>query len=710
MLISISFFSAPWAKAFGWAVLHSLWQAMLLALLLAGAMSLLQRRPAQLRYRLSLATLAALLFISAGTFAYYYEGEAASASKYSATGPGLEMDSTGEGLAQLPAAAVSWTAQLQAYFEQHLPLIVTLWMLGAAFFLLRMLAGLGYVQRLRYRSLRPIEPGWASRLDRLRQQLNLQQPVQLMESALIQAPVAIGWLKPLILLPIGTVNALTPTQVEAVLAHELAHICRRDYLVNILQSIIEAIYYFNPAVWWISAYVREERENCCDDIAVALSADALGYAKALVTMEEAAQQHPRMAMAVATKGQPRLLRRVKRILRQPRQKMYTMEKITATSLLLAALLFLSFSYAPDEKAAAPEAAPPMGILAPLPTVGLPAALTALSGRRDTLPKGDIQIQTEDNGRSIDAELKDGKIQRLAIDGETIPESEFEDYAGLIEQMLADAPAPPAGPAPPKPPNGPTTPPPPTPPAAPAPPSPPAAPDAFFFKKNGDKKVRTEARSDGTVVIEIQEGNETETIELIIESSDDGQQLIRIDEQVIQVGDSVVIKTGDEKTFFFKPGRTGLAWYDEESGRNLDIEVEQMVEDAHREAWKKAYKGLEQAQGFNFEFDEEDFEFDGEDFDIQFKGFEGIDTDPAVWMHQRGPRPGRMKSAIEQEMLNDGFIEDTEAYKFQLSGKGKLRINGQRMPEGVYERYKRLYERTTGSKLGRGDEVVINKKP
>ncbi len=142
MLISNLFCSAPWAQAFGWAVIHSLWQGMVLALLLAGAMPLLQHRSAQLRYRLSVTALFTLLFISAGTFAYYYEGGAVSASEPSEAAPIFQIEAADEGLAGLPAATASWVARLQAYFEQHLPLIVTLWMLGAAFFLLRMLAGL----------------------------------------------------------------------------------------------------------------------------------------------------------------------------------------------------------------------------------------------------------------------------------------------------------------------------------------------------------------------------------------------------------------------------------------------------------------------------------------------------------------------------------------------------------------------------------------
>ncbi len=414
MSTTLDFLADPLVYALGWTVVHSLWQGMLIALALAGGMILAQRRTARFRYGLAIGALLLLVAVSAATFYLYFE----------------VPDSAGNGLTAAPAPMAEgaaplmntqaaplqglafWRAQAQAYFEQHLPLIVAAWLLGVAFFLLRMLVGLGYVQHLRHRSVRPMGEPWQGKLQALSRRLRLRRRVQLLESALVQSPVVIGWLKPVILIPVGTVNALTPAQVEAVLAHELAHIYRQDYLLNIMQSIIEALYYFNPAVWWISAYVRMERENCCDDIAVGLSDDALGYARALVKIEEAAQRHPRMAMAMASKGRPFLLQRVRRILNQPPQKMYTMEKMTATGLLLAALLFFSFSYAHNSAETAERAV--MEALDELP----PLPLTTLASRRaapDTLPRQIIQLQTEDNGRTVDAELQDGKITKLSID-------------------------------------------------------------------------------------------------------------------------------------------------------------------------------------------------------------------------------------------------------------------------------------------------------
>ncbi|MCB0588014.1 MAG: M56 family metallopeptidase, partial [Phaeodactylibacter sp.] len=327
--------------ALGWTVVHSLWQAMLIALLLAVVLIGLQRRSANVRYLLANLSMLAILLASVVTFFIYYQPVAESSGAGSiGEGPSGPAEFGGEEAASALGMALEGA---EAYFEEHLPLILCIWLLGVAFFVLRLLGGIAYVQHLKHYKVAPLAPAWQNRLGQLACRLQLNRPVRLMESALVKAPMAIGYLKPIVLLPIGAINGLTAEQVEAVLAHELAHIYRRDYLFNILQSIIEALYYFNPAVWWISANIRMERENCCDDIAVALCGNSLAYAKALVKIEEASQRAPRMAMALASRGKGRLLLRVKRILNQPQNKSNIMEKFTATALLLAAILLLSAS-------------------------------------------------------------------------------------------------------------------------------------------------------------------------------------------------------------------------------------------------------------------------------------------------------------------------------------------------------------------------------
>ena len=131
----------------------------------------------------------------------------------------------------------------------------------------------------------------------------LKRPVQLLESALVQVPLVVGHVRPVILLPLGAVAGLSPNCLEAILAHELAHVLRRDYLVNLLQTVAEALFFYHPAVWFMGNCLRAERENCCDDTATALvGGDPLRLARALTALAEWSQSAviptaPRLALA-----------------------------------------------------------------------------------------------------------------------------------------------------------------------------------------------------------------------------------------------------------------------------------------------------------------------------------------------------------------------------------------------------------------------------
>src|SRR5438045_8014050 len=119
----------------------------------------------------------------------------------------------------------------------------------------------------------------------LARRLRVSRPIRVLQSAAVQVPAVIGWLRPVILLPASALTGLTPLQLDALLAHELAHVRRYDYLVNLIQSVIETLLFYHPAVWWVSQQVREEREHCCDGLAVAVCGDPHFYASALLSME-----------------------------------------------------------------------------------------------------------------------------------------------------------------------------------------------------------------------------------------------------------------------------------------------------------------------------------------------------------------------------------------------------------------------------------------
>lgn len=166
----------------------------------------------------------------------------------------------------------------------NLHALVLAWGLGVVLSSLRLLSGWLRLRRL-VREAEPAPIEWQDALERLARQLGMTRPVRLLRSAAIDVPATLGWLRPVVLLPVTVLTGLSARQLEMVLAHELAHIRRHDFAVNLVQTLVETLLFYHPAVWWMSRVIRVERENCCDDIAVGTSGNAVSYARTLTALE-----------------------------------------------------------------------------------------------------------------------------------------------------------------------------------------------------------------------------------------------------------------------------------------------------------------------------------------------------------------------------------------------------------------------------------------
>lgn len=193
-----------------------------------------------------------------------------------------------------PSASISWREPV----ERALPWLVAVWVVGVVALSLRLTGGWLTARRLRTAWTTPAPEACLAMLARLAQRLRVTRPVRLLQSAMVQVPAVIGWLTPVILVPASALTGLTPQQLEALLAHELAHVRRHDYLVNLAQAVVETLLFYHPAVWWVSRRIRAEREHCCDDVAVAVCGDAHFYATALLGMERL-RGAPALAMAAS---------------------------------------------------------------------------------------------------------------------------------------------------------------------------------------------------------------------------------------------------------------------------------------------------------------------------------------------------------------------------------------------------------------------------
>lgn len=328
----------------GWTLIHSLWQGASLAILLAIVLIFLRRNSSKVRYFIAASALFTLTLAAVITFVSLYQSENYQAQVSTLTQTPPSIASGKSSLALIRPIAIDSQGQLaffSDYFNQHLPLIVTIWLLGVLVLMLRFLGGFAYLQRLRHHQVTSVSKDWQVKTLEIADQLRIKKVVRLFESAMVKTPMVIGHLKPVILLPLGTISGLGSKQVESILAHELAHIARNDYLVNILQSIVEIFLFFNPAMWWISARIREERENCCDDIALQLTNDRLTLVKTLATLEEMRVSAPQAAVAFAGK-KGGLVGRIRRIVNSPRTNATFSEGFVAAMLLIGFLFLASF--------------------------------------------------------------------------------------------------------------------------------------------------------------------------------------------------------------------------------------------------------------------------------------------------------------------------------------------------------------------------------
>ena len=204
---------------------------------------------------------------------------------------------------------VGWKERLNGLFASVLPWIVTVWLVGVVVLAVRQLGGWIVLRRLCGNGTEPVDDVLAAKLCHIAERLGVQRAVQLLSSINVDVPAVVGHLKPVILLPASLISGLSTQQIEAILAHELAHIRRHDYLVNLIQVTCETLLFYHPAVWWISREIRREREHCCDDLAVQVYGNRVAYARTLATLEETRSAVHAAAMA-ATGGS--LMQRIRR--------------------------------------------------------------------------------------------------------------------------------------------------------------------------------------------------------------------------------------------------------------------------------------------------------------------------------------------------------------------------------------------------------------
>jgi beta-lactamase regulating signal transducer with metallopeptidase domain len=338
----------PWILVTGWTLIHFVWQGALIALATAAGLRLTRRGSSQARYVIACAGLAAMLaspvvtatlFVGSGAWSDQRGSAAISAA---ATGLTMVKPSIpGSGVEMLASPGVE-TANIR--LDAFLVYVVWGWLAGVVVLMGRFAGGCWRLHQLRAAIASEAVSRWHAASEQIARRLGVKASFRVVESSLVDAPSAIGWLRPVIVLPVAALANLAPLQIEAILAHELAHVRRHDYAVNLFQTVAETLLFYHPGIWWASARIREEREHCCDDVAVEVCGEPAAYAAALA--ELASWRVREAALAVgATDGS--LLARVHRLISvpgdEPRRSVGALATLALSVLVFAGLAFQSSS-------------------------------------------------------------------------------------------------------------------------------------------------------------------------------------------------------------------------------------------------------------------------------------------------------------------------------------------------------------------------------
>ncbi|HEY8927786.1 MAG TPA: M56 family metallopeptidase [Mucilaginibacter sp.] len=649
-------------------LIHSLWQGLILAAA-TGCIVIFTRKssPAR-RYNL---LITALVLFTAGTIATFVlnlRQPAPVSVTHITPAPAAYINHENAAVAQAPAQYIdvqkpAFTSIITAFFNRNANVIVLIWFLIVCARSLQLATGLQGVYYLRRKNVTQAAIFWQQRVQQLARALGVKRMIGIAESGLANVPMVVGHLKPLILIPVGLLTALSTEEIETILIHELAHIRRSDYLVNLLQSFVEIVFFFNPAVLWISALIRTERENCCDDIVVAQSSSSkVDYIKALVSCQEYTNASPAFAMALAGKKN-HLKNRVTRIISNNNQSLSRVEKsLLAICLVTAALFTAAFTNAEKitklVRKATATVAKPSAEPAKKPahasvqlhyadTVSQPGLKIYAPAQVDAgtlaklINKGYITYLYKEGRTLYQLNYRNNELVSMEINGRTVPSEHVGDYSNIIgdirqksKDQLNDN-------------NGP-----------------------FTTVKDQTNKMYNDAGMPGRTDPHTSQGY------FVVDSADLALKA-RLDKQKLTMSPLGKLDEGDNR-------RTASA----------DSAL-QAYKASHGGYTKTKYKPYDAKEAKEYKTDTKldpmaKLPISPKDYKTEANGYQMIQT--AKW------KDDERRDAAISDMMKDGLITSRDNLSFKMSNKEFI-LNGKKQPDDVFEKYKEKYVESYGKGQG-----------
>ena len=645
----INFLEGDFSKSIAWALVHSLWQGALLLFALYGLLYMNRHWKASTRYLAVVSTVFLMLLCFILTALYYY-------NSFQIQDGNLDTQ-----VMFIFNSAIE-SASFADWIDRNAYIIQLSWFLGITVFVIRFFLGISYLQYLKWGRISVSHEATSNFISMISARMMMKKRVELFEHKSVLSPFTTGFIRPAIFLPLGFINSLSSHEVEAILAHELAHIKRNDFALNIFISMAEIVFYYHPVMWWFTALIRAEREEACDDLAVDVTGDRILYAKALLKLKVLeGNSTPSLAMGFSDSNK-HLLNRIKHVLNMPYTRNNFREKlIILSSLVFLALIFMKSNLNAMEKYFREE----------LSEITITPEIKDIAV--DTMPKvmkKETYTIIRSNGKE-DVELKmdDGKITQLKINGEEINPDEYEKHQELINQVKP--------------------------------------------KSSGNKMFYLGDR----------DGEEMRAFELTLDPDNFSRHGVYAFPEM--KGYMLKLDSLHDLKFDFKFDSLSDMSFRFDSLHELQnlmelnmLDMQKMQEQLQNGALKNFnfngldgmnFRGLDglnfrgwdkhnfdDRQGFNFE-DLEDFEHDGGRNEFERKS-----------EHELGFMHGNqnLEEIIGKQLNKDGFLIPGKENKVELSGKN-LKINGDKQPDNIFSKYKRLFEQETGISLSKNSKLEFS---
>ena len=453
------------ASVLCWTLIHSLWQGLFFVITTGIIMVLTKKSRPALRYKILSIQLLLFVIVPVVTFIWEWDNVPANQGQNIVNTNTALLATSGSALSSQHVMKYQLLETISGFLSRYASLIVLVWFIILLAKSVKIISSLAYTQHLRKHKIHNPSAYWKDKIALLCRQLQITKTVQLLESEIIKVPAVFGHLRPVIFFPLGILANLPPQQIEAVLLHELAHIRRNDYLFNLVQNIIETLFFFNPALLWMSSVIREERENCCDDIAIAQTNDKRQFIESLIRFRELYIYNNSKYVTAFPGNKNSFLNRITRIAMNKNKSLNPAENVfLAISLVIISALVMAFGQikepppfkvVPSGNVPRPPVVPaPPAVIVQTPEMTAPAPLT------DTVPKSKKSDQRLDNDdytviysdidKSAGREtivLKTGgneykvvklndEIAYLVVNDEKIPKDKMGDYSDLLKKINA----------------------------------------------------------------------------------------------------------------------------------------------------------------------------------------------------------------------------------------------------------------------------------